>query len=191
MRACDAPTRAAVELLVLGDRSLLSTLLFASRGARYNGCVVAELPAGRLAGIDYGTVRVGIAVTDARQSLASPYAIYVRKNPLADAQFFQRFAIEETIVGFVVGLPVHLDGRESQKSSEARQFGHWLAGATGLPVAFFDERFTTFEADQFLGAAKLTKQQRKARRDKLAAQIMLAAYLDSSLRGEPDRLDDL
>ncbi len=150
----------------------------------------AELPAGRLAGIDYGTVRIGIAVTDARQTLASPYAIYARKSPPADAQFFQRFVAEEKIVGLVVGLPVHLDGRESGKSREARDFGQWLAGATGLPVTFFDERFTTAEADQFLGAARLTKKQRKARRDKLAAQIMLAAYLESTSRGEPQRLDD-
>ena len=153
--------------------------------------LIPELPTGRLAGIDYGTVRVGIAVTDARQTLASPYVIYARKNPPADAEYFQRFVAEEKIVGLVVGLPVHLDGRESAKSREAREFGQWLAGATGLPVAFFDERFTTAEANQFLGAARLTKKQRKARRDKLAAQIMLAAYLEStSSRGEPQRLDD-
>ncbi len=153
--------------------------------------MVTELPAGRLAGIDYGTVRVGIAVTDARQSLASPYAIYARKNPAADALFFQRFVTEEKVVGLVVGLPVHLDGRESQKSREAREFGQWLGSVTKVPVEFFDERFTTAEADQFLGAAKLTKKRRKARRDKLAAQIMLTAYLESSSsRGEPERLDD-
>ena len=151
----------------------------------------SELPAGRLAGIDYGTVRVGIAVTDARQTLASPYEIYARKNPPADATYFQQFAAEEKIAGIVVGLPVHLDGRESQKSREARDFGQWLGGVTGLPIVFFDERFTTTEADAFLGAAKLTKKQRRARRDKLAAQIMLAAYLESSTRGEPTGLDDV
>lgn len=149
-----------------------------------------KLPTGRLAGIDYGTVRVGVALTDARQTLASPYEIYARRSPAADAQYFQKLAAEEKIVGFVVGLPVHLDGRESQKSREAREFGQWLTNVTNVPVAFFDERFTTAEADQFLGAAKLTKKRRKARRDKLAAQIMLTAYLESSSRGEPERLDD-
>ncbi|OYV83422.1 MAG: Holliday junction resolvase RuvX, partial [Planctomycetia bacterium 21-64-5] len=97
---------------------------------------------------------------------------------------------QERIVGFVVGLPVHLSGRESEKSREARQFGEWLAETTGLPVAYFDERFTTAEADQFLGAAELTKKQRAARRDKLAAQIMLAAFLESTSPGEPAPLDD-
>ena len=93
---------------------------------------------------------------------------------------------------FIVGLPVHLSGRESQKSTEARAFGQWLAEQTGLPVAYFDERFTTSEAEQYLDAAELTKKQRKARLDKLAAQIMLSAYLESRARGasEPQALDD-
>jgi putative Holliday junction resolvase len=147
-------------------------------------------PAGRLAGVDYGTVRIGVAVTNARRTLASPYEIYRRRDAAADARWFQALAAEEKIVGFVVGLPVYLDGRESQKSREARQFGAWLAETTGLPVTYFDERFTTVEADQFLGAAKLTKKQRSARRDKLAAQILLSAYLEATRHGEPGALDD-
>ncbi|HUY36909.1 MAG TPA: Holliday junction resolvase RuvX [Pirellulales bacterium] len=151
-----------------------------------------ESPPGRLAGIDFGTVRVGVALTDARRTLASPHAIYQRGDRVADARYFQRLAAEERITAFVVGLPVHLDGRESQKSIEARDFGQWLAETTGLPVTFFDERFTTSEADEFLGAARLTKKRRKERRDMLAAQIMLAAYLESNTRGEtrPRALDD-
>ncbi len=81
---------------------------------------------------------------------------------------------------FVVGLPVHLDGRESAKSREARQFGAWIAEITGKPVEYFDERFTSAEAERFLGAAELTKKRRKARLDMLAAQILLVAYLESS-----------
>jgi putative Holliday junction resolvase len=147
-------------------------------------------PAGRLAGVDYGTVRIGVAVTDARRTLASPYTIYQRRDAAADARFFRSLAETERLVGFVVGLPVHLDGRESQKSREARQFGAWLTETTGKPVVFFDERFTTAEADRFLAAAELTKKQRKARRDKLAAQILLAAYLESSRTGDPGPIDD-
>ncbi len=147
---------------------------------------------GRLAGIDYGTVRIGIAVSDARQTLASPFENYTRRSLQADAEYFRRLAHDEQVVEFVVGLPVHLSGRESQKSIEARAFGQWLAAQTGLPVAYFDERFTSSEAEQFLGAAELTKKQRKARLDKLAAQIMLTAYLESRARGsdEPRALDD-
>ena len=65
------------------------------------------------------------------------------------------------------------------KAAEARAFGKCLAEATKLPVAFFDERFTTTQAEQILWSAGLTHKQRKARRDPLAAQIMLQAYLDA------------
>ena len=138
---------------------------------------------GRLAGIDYGTVRIGIAVTDPEQRLASPFENYTRRGAAADAAYFKRLAAEERIVRFVVGLPVHLDGRESEKSREARRFGEWLAATTGVAVVFFDERFTSTEAEHYLAQAELTKKKRKARLDKLAAQIMLTAYLESGERG--------
>jgi putative Holliday junction resolvase len=134
---------------------------------------------GRLAGIDFGTVRIGVAITDPLRQIASPLANYTRRGEQADAEFFRRLATQEQIVGFVVGLPVHLDGRESQKSTEARQFGQWLAQTTGVDVVFFDERFSTAEAEQALMDAELTKKQRKARLDKLAAQILLSAYLEA------------
>jgi putative Holliday junction resolvase len=137
---------------------------------------------GRLAGIDYGTVRIGIAVTDPEQRMASPLDNYNRRTAALDAQYFRQLAKEERIVRFIVGLPVHLDGHESQKSIEAREFGKWLTETTGLTVEYFDERFTSSEAEQYLAQAKFTKKQRKARLDKLAAQIMLTAYLESDRR---------
>ena len=150
------------------------------------------LPPGRLAGVDYGTVRIGVAITDSRQTLASPYENYTRRDAKRDAEFFVRLAKEERIARFVVGLPVHTHGGESQKSVEARAFGKWLHELTGVPVDFFDERYTSSEAEQYLGAAQLTKKQRKARLDMLAAQIMLTAYMESLARGDtrPQALDD-
>ncbi len=134
---------------------------------------------GRIAGIDYGRTRLGIAITDPERRLASPYENYQRRGQRQDAARFRRLVREEGVTLFVVGLPVHLDGRESQQSQEARHFGAWLAGVTGVPVEFFDERFTTVEAEQHLRQARLTHKRRKARRDMLAAQIMLAAFLES------------
>ncbi|MBN1908821.1 MAG: Holliday junction resolvase RuvX [Pirellulales bacterium] len=147
---------------------------------------------GRVAGIDYGTVRIGIAVSDPDRSIASPLENYTRGGPEADARRFRRLVEEEGITLFVVGLPVHLDGRESEKSQEARQFADWLAEQTGVPVELFDERFTSSQAEQWLQEAGLTSRRRKQRRDMLAAQILLAAYLESgqSARGEPGSLDD-
>lgn len=138
----------------------------------------------RIAGIDYGTVRIGIALADTAVGIASPLVNYSRRTSALDAEYFQRLAEEEQIGRFVVGLPVHLSGSESQKSTEARAFGAWLADVTGLPVEYFDERFTTSEADELLGTFEFTKKQRQTRRDRLAAQIMLAAYLEAGGRGQ-------
>ncbi|MCA9163386.1 MAG: Holliday junction resolvase RuvX [Planctomycetales bacterium] len=137
---------------------------------------------GRLAGIDYGTVRVGVAICDPERRLASPYENYNRRNEKLDAEYFRKLAANERLVGFVVGLPVHTSGDESGKSFEARQYGAWLQQTTGLPVAFHDERYTSTEAESMLMVAGHTKKRRKKRLDAIAAQLILAAYLESSGR---------
>jgi putative holliday junction resolvase len=137
-----------------------------------------------VAGIDYGTVRIGVALSDARRKIASPFQNYTRRGPDGDARYFQQLAKAEAVSLFVVGLPVHLDGHESGKSLEARRFGQWLGQATGVPVEYFDERFTSAQAESLLLDAELTKKRRKARLDMLAAQIMLSAWLEARLRGE-------
>ncbi len=139
----------------------------------------------RIAGIDYGTIRIGIALAETEVGIAGPFENYTRRSPKLDGDYFKALAQQERIDRFVVGLPVHLHGGESQKSAEARAFGKWLGEITGIPVEYFDERFTTFEADELLSARKLTKKQRQARRDQLAAQIMLTAYLESGGRSQP------
>ena len=146
----------------------------------------------RVAGIDYGTVRIGIALATTGVGIASPYDNYNRRGEKQDARYFRDLATQEKIDRFVVGLPVHLSGDESQKSTEAREFGRWLTELTGVPVEFYDERFTSAEAEQFLLDSNLTSKQRKARLDKLAAQIMLASYLESGGQGQssPGAIDD-
>lgn len=137
---------------------------------------------GRLAGIDFGTVRIGIAVTDPDRRLASPWDTYERRSATADAAFFARFAADERIAGFVVGLPLFPSGDESPKSVEARRFGEWLGAATGKPLVFFDERYSSAAADEFMAQGRLTKKRRQARRDQLAAQVLLSAFLESGQR---------
>ncbi len=141
---------------------------------------------GRLLGVDPGKVRVGLAVTDPDRKLAFPLAVHERRSPERDAAFFQQLVKDEQIVQIVVGLPVHLDGRESTSAREARAFGAWLSEATHLPVVYFDERFTTAQAEQLLWSAGLIHKDRKARRDKLAAQILLQAYLEAGCPSSPD-----
>lgn len=150
-----------------------------------------EPPPGRVAAIDYGTVRIGIAISDTRRTMASPYENYNRATPERDAARFRRLVEEERIRLFVVGLPVHLAGHESQKSHESRQFGAWLQEATGVEVVYFDERFTTADAMEQLQQAGLTKKRRKERLDMLAAQGLLAAFLESGGAGHtPGPIED-
>ncbi len=141
---------------------------------------------GRIGGVDYGTVRIGVAIGDLEVRMASPLENYTRRSTALDAQYFATLAREERLVRWVVGLPVHLDGGESQKSQEARRFGKWLEEETGVPVEFYDERYTSSQAEAMLQEAQLTKKKRKARLDALAAQIMLAAYLESGATGQTD-----
>ena len=147
---------------------------------------------GRIAAVDYGTVRIGIAISDPQQTIASPLENYTRRNPQLDAKHFEQLAREERVALWVIGLPIHCDGRESHKSIEARRFGQWLAESTGVPVSFFDERFSSSEADQLLNQAEFTKRRRKKRLDMVAAQIILTSYLESPSRGEqpPTSLED-
>lgn len=146
---------------------------------------------GRILAIDYGHVRLGLAISDPDQSLASPYENYTRRSLRKDAEFLQRVVTEERVVMIVIGLPVHLSGRESEKSVEARAFAKWVESLSPLPVVLFDERFTTHEAEQHLLAAGLTKQKRRERLDMLAAQALLKGYLESDRSAKHDRPDSI
>lgn len=134
---------------------------------------------GRLAGIDFGSVRVGIAICDPSQRWATPVATYTRRNNRLDRIYFSQLAAQEQLVGWIVGLPIHCDGKESQKSGEARQFADWLGKLSDLPTVLFDERFTTAEARRLLNETNISSQKKKKRLDGLAAQLILAHYLES------------
>jgi putative Holliday junction resolvase len=137
-----------------------------------------------LLGIDFGNVRVGLAISDPDRKIAFPLETYTRRNREHDARYFREVTEAEEIGQIVVGLPVHLDGREGSKALEARRFGQWLGEVTNLPIVFWDERFTTVEAEGYLWSAGLTHKRRKARRDQVAAQIMLQSFLDAGCPGE-------
>ena len=137
------------------------------------------IPAGRVAGVDYGRRRIGVAVCDAERILASPLCIHeTRGDHEADAAFFRRLAGTESLVGFVVGLPVHADGTTSAMSAEVERFAAWLGRLTGLPVAFQDERLTSHEAAGKLAGVGLSRGQKKSRSDAVAAQVILTSWLE-------------
>lgn len=135
---------------------------------------------GRLLALDVGDVRIGLAVCDRDRVMASPYDQYNRRTPEKDADYFTRLTKDEQIVGLVVGLPLNMNGTEGPKAIAYRKYGEWLAGVLNLPVVFFDERLTTHAAQGMLIDAGLNRQKRKERLDKVAATLILQAYLDAT-----------
>ncbi|MGL4944535.1 MAG: Holliday junction resolvase RuvX [Thermoguttaceae bacterium] len=133
---------------------------------------------GRLLGVDYGTVRIGLAISDPDQIVSSPLAVYARRTLERDATFFVELVREERVSGIVVGIPVHLDDFEGEQAQVVRSFGEWLASVTGLPVDYQDERYTSVDAETILRGARLTHKRRKERRDKIAAHLILTAYME-------------
>ena len=144
---------------------------------------MSHFPAGRIAGIDFGTRRVGIAISDPGQHFASPLGTYTRKSLEKDSQYFRELTRCEEIIGFVVGLPVHMSGDESEKSQQARAWGAWLAMETERAVEFFDERYSTALANDILREGNLSPTKRKELRDRIAAQVILSSFLEKGSAG--------
>ncbi|MEX0953073.1 MAG: Holliday junction resolvase RuvX [Nitriliruptoraceae bacterium] len=144
-----------------------------------------ELPlSGRLVGFDLGEVRVGVAVTDPSQIIASPAeTIDVPRGaagPLVDA--LVEACRRHEAAGVVVGHPRRLDGREGDAARRAREVAGTLATRTGLTVALWDERFTTVEAERVLLDADLSRAQRRETVDGVAASVLLQAVVEAQRR---------
>ena len=133
---------------------------------------------GRLLGIDMGNVRIGLAVCDVDHRMASPLGQYQRQAREQDRAYFANLVTKEQIAGLIVGLPIHMNGSEGTQAKAYREYGDWLAGSLALPVAYADERLTTFAAEDLLWDAGLTHAKRKARRDQLAATFILQHFLE-------------
>ncbi|WP_298866688.1 Holliday junction resolvase RuvX [uncultured Gimesia sp.] len=145
----------------------------------------ADFPAeGRLLGLDYGTKRVGIAISTFEQNIASPLENYTRQTEIQDQNHLTKIINEYQCKGLVVGLPVHMSGDEGQKAKEARQFGNWVSQFTQIPVRYWDERYSSASAEEFLVNLNINRNKRKAYLDKLAAQIILQSFLDSADRNQ-------
>ena len=134
---------------------------------------------GRIAAFDYGTVRIGIAICDPDWILASPLEVHPAANWRDHGDYFRSLIKSERVVGIVVGLPIHCDGGESEKSKESREFAKWLAAETQLPVRMFDERFTTADANRRIGG-NLTRAKKKQRVDAMAALVLLESFMEAS-----------
>lgn len=130
----------------------------------------------RVLGIDFGTKRVGLAISDGLGVLASPLDVVPRESVV---DVVKGIAIEMDIAKIVVGLPTALGGHEGPSADEARSLGKDLQNATDLPVVYHDERFTSRMAESALLSKGMKRRDRRQKVDKIAAAIILQDYLDN------------
>jgi len=143
-------------------------------------------PRGALIGLDLGTKTIGVAVSDPDRRLATAVETVARTNFKADAKRLVALAGERSVVGFVLGLPVNMDGSEGPRAQSTRAFARNFAKLTELPIALWDERLSTAAVERDLIAADVSRKKRAAVIDQHAAIFILQGALDRLARLVPD-----
>lgn len=140
---------------------------------------MSDLPAGRWLGLDYGSRRIGVAVSDPTGTIATPLTTVQNTGPTAVNAALRRVVAETGAVGVVIGLPVRTGGDEGPEAAAAREFAARLEAALALPVRLWDERLTTAGAERTLIEGGVRRERRRELRDRIAAQMMLQSFLDA------------
>ena len=135
--------------------------------------------------LDVGDKRIGIAISDALLLTAQARPTLQRKSMETDVESLRRIVAENEVHEILIGHPVHMNGRESRQSQKVAEFGEALRVALALPVVYWDERLTSFAAEQHLEEMGLNWRQRRRHVDKIAAMIILQSYLDSRRSASP------
>lgn len=135
-------------------------------------------PNSSLVGLDLGTKTIGIAVSDAGLRFATPRPVLLRKKFSTDAQQLVELTTSEKIAGFILGMPVNMNGTPGPRAQATRAFARSLAPLIKCPIAFWDERLTTVEAEKAMIAADVSRKKRKEKIDSAAAAIILQGALD-------------
>jgi putative holliday junction resolvase len=137
------------------------------------------VPAGRrLLGLDLGMKTLGLAISDSALRVATPLATLGRHKFTLDVARLKTLIDERGVGGFVLGLPVAMNGREGPRCQSVRQFAANLLAEVDLPLAFWDERFSTIAVERPLREAELSHRRRGKIVDKLAAAYILQGALD-------------
>jgi len=142
---------------------------------------MAETGQGRVLGLDFGTRRIGVAISDPLRILATAYGMV--ENGGALEKQLGDILEKEQIALIVVGMPLSLSGKKTEKAREAESFADRLRTKVSVDVVFWDERFTTSIARQTmlaLGTKRKDRSDRSGRVDAMAAAVMLQGFLDST-----------
>jgi putative Holliday junction resolvase len=138
---------------------------------------------GALIGLDLGSRTIGVATSDPDRRIATAVETIRRKKFSTDAARLLALAAERNAAGFVLGLPVNMDGSEGPRAQATRAFARNLAGLTDLPIALWDERLSTAAVERELIAADMTRARRAEVIDQHAAVFILQGALDRLARG--------
>lgn len=139
----------------------------------------------RVMALDYGDKTVGVAISDELMLTAQPLETIKRSRPTKLRQTLARIEAlmeEYDVSEIVIGLPKKMNNEEGERCKQTREFGGTLERRCGLPVIYQDERLTTVEADAVLTEGGVRKERRKQYIDKMAASIILQAYLERNAR---------
>lgn len=140
---------------------------------------LAALPDfGAVAGLDLGTVTIGVAVSDGMRQVGTPLETIRRKKFGLDAAKLLEICAKRDIKGLVLGLPMNMDGSEGPRCQATRAFARNLEKLTDLPIAYWDERLSTVEAERVLIAADTSRKRRADVIDHVAAGFILQGLLD-------------
>lgn len=139
-------------------------------------------PRGALIGLDLGTKTIGVAASDPDRRMAAGVETVARKSFAKDVQRLLALAAERRAVGFVLGLPINMDGSEGPRAQSTRAFARNFARLTELPIALWDERLSTVAVERELIAADASRKQRAAVIDAHAAAYILQGALDRLTR---------
>lgn len=134
----------------------------------------------RVMGVDYGTKRIGVAISDPSCTMAHPLDVVKVKADGSHMEHLRAIVREYEITKIVVGLPYNMDGSIGTSGENVIAWSEQLGSALGLPVVLWDERLTTSEAHDFLLNLNVRGKKRKHIVDKIAASIILKDYLDSA-----------
>jgi putative Holliday junction resolvase len=133
---------------------------------------------GALIGLDLGSKTIGVAASDPDRRVAAPVETIARKRFKLDAGRILELAAERRAAGFVLGLPINMDGSEGPRAQSTRAFARNLAQLTALPIGLWDERLSTAAVERALIAADASRARRKAVIDQHAATYILQGALD-------------
>ena len=148
----------------------------------------SQNPGGRYLGIDYGTRRIGVALSDASGAIATPLCVLDRGGSDERAvEEIARLVGVHQVAAIVVGLALNMDGSEGPQGTACRSFARMLQQRLNLPVHLFDERLSSDEADRRLRQRPLSRGKRSKRQDAVAAQIILQDFLEARRQGGADR----